>query len=81
MGRGYLDGEQEGEGTQEDCSATRLMVIGLAPGFMVIGLVFRLSLTNPSDSGSFLVVHTSFSQDGFQRGGFWKFGRTCGISL
>ena len=33
-------------------------------GFMVIGLVFRLSLTNHSDSGSFLVVPTSFSQDG-----------------
>ena len=36
-------------------------------GFMVMGL----SLANHSDSEFFLVVHTSFSQDGCQREGFW----------
>ena len=39
---------------------------------MVMGLVFGLSLTNHSDSESFLVVHTLFSQDGCQREGFWE---------
>ena len=33
-----------------------------ALGFMVVELVSRLSLANHSDSGSFLVVCTSFSQ-------------------
>ena len=37
-------------------------------GFMVMGL----SLANHSDSEFFLVVHTSFSQDGCQREGFWE---------
>ena len=36
------------------------------------GISFRLSLANPSDSESFLVVHTLFSQDGCQREGFWE---------
>ena len=40
-------------------------------GPMVMGLVSRLSLVNRSDSGSFLVVHALFSQDGCQRG-FWE---------
>ena len=40
-------------------------------GFMVMGLVSGLSLANHSDSESFLVVHTSFGQDGCQREGFW----------
>ena len=39
---------------------------------MVIGLVFRLSLANHSDSEPFLVVHALFSQDGCQREGFWE---------
>ena len=47
--------------------------------FMVVGLVSRLSLAHHSDSGSFLVVRALLSQDGFQRGGFWKVGRTFGI--
>ena len=40
--------------------------------FMVMGLVSGLSLANHSDSESFLVVHTLFSQDGCQREGFWE---------
>ena len=40
-------------------------------GFMVMGLVSRLSLANHSDSESFMVVHALFSQDGCQRG-FWE---------
>ena len=56
-----------GKGTQENCSVTWLVV----SGFMVMGLVSRLSLANHSDSESFLVVHALFSQDGCQREGFW----------
>ena len=61
-------GEQQGKGTQENSSVTWLAVLG----FMVMGLVSGLSLANHSDSGSFLVVHTLFSQDGLQREGFWE---------
>ena len=42
------------------------------PGYMVLGLVSRLSLANHSDSESFLVVHALFSQDGCQQEGFWE---------
>ena len=68
LGRGTPGGEQEGRGIQEDSSATWLTV----SGFMVMGLVFGLSLANHSDSESFLVVHALFSQDGCQREGFWE---------
>ena len=37
-----------------------------------MGLVSGLSLANPSDSESFLVVHVLFSQDRCQREGFWE---------
>ena len=60
IGQGHLGGEQEGKGTQENCSAAWLAV----SGFMVMGLVSALSLANHSDSESFLVVHALFSQDG-----------------
>ena len=40
--------------------------------FMVMGLVYGLSLANHSDSESFLVVSALFSQDGRQREGFWE---------
>ena len=36
----------------------------------MMGLISGLSLANHSDSESFLVVHTLFSQDGCQRDGF-----------
>ena len=65
-GKRHPGGEQESKGTQENCSATWLAV----SGFMVMGLVSGLSLANHSDSESFLVVHTLFSQDGCQRDGF-----------
>ena len=70
LGRGARGGEQEGQGPQENCSATWLTV----SGFTVMGLVYGLSLASNSDSGSFLVVHASLSQDGFQREGFWEVG-------
>ena len=59
------------KGTQESCFATGLTV----SGFVVMGLVSGLSLTNTSDSRSFLVALASFSQDGFQPEGFWEVGR------
>ena len=39
---------------------------------MVMELVSGLSLANPSDLESFLVVHALFSQDGCQQEGFWE---------
>ena len=33
VGKGHLSGEQQGKGTQENCSAVRLTV----PGFVVLG--------------------------------------------
>ena len=65
IGKGHPGGEKEAKGTQEDCSAKWLTV----SGFMVMGLVSRLCLSNHSDSGSFLVEHTLLSQDGCQ----WEF--------
>ena len=75
LGRGP-GGEQQSEGNQESCSAVWLAV----SGFMVMGLVSGLSLASHSDSGSFLVAHTSLSQDGFQQEGFWEVGRTYGLA-
>ena len=60
VGKGHLSGEQQGKGTQENCSAVRLTV----SGFMVMGLVSGWSLADHSNSESFLVVHASLSQDG-----------------
>ena len=68
LGKGRPGKEQQGEGTQEDRSATWLAV----SGFMVMGLVSGLSLASHSDSESFLVVHALFSQDGGQGEGFWE---------
>ena len=45
-------------------------------GFMMMELVSGLSLTNHSDSGSFLVAYASLSKNGFQREGFWEVGMT-----
>ena len=70
--KGNLRGEQQGKGTRENCSALWLKVSGFT--------VVVLSLTNHSDSGSFLVVHAWLGQDGF-REGFWDFGRTYGRCL
>ena len=69
LGKGpWVESSSVGFPSQENCYATWLAV----SGFMVMGLVSRLSLDNHSDSKSFLVVHTLFSQDGCQREGFWE---------
>ena len=60
IGRGHPGGEQQGKGTQENCSAAWLAFLG----FMLMGLVSGLSLANHSGSESFLVAHTLLSQDG-----------------
>ena len=52
IGKGCQGREQEGKGTQENCSALCLAV----SGFMVMGLVSELSLANHSGSGSFLEI-------------------------
>ena len=41
-------------------------------GFMMMGFISGLSSANHSDSESFLVMHALFSQDGYQREGFWE---------
>ena len=68
IGKEHLSGEQQGKGTQENCSAAWLAV----SGFMVMGLVSGLSLANHSNSESFLVAHALLSQDGCQQEGFWE---------
>ena len=68
LGSGHPGGKQEGEGTRENCSAMWLSILG----FIVMVMVSGLSLTNHSDSGSFMVAHTLLSQDGFQLEGFWE---------
>ena len=45
IGRRHLGREQQGKGTQENCSAMGLTI----SGFMVMGLVSRVSLDNHSD--------------------------------
>ena len=64
IGQVHPHGEQQGKGTQNSSAAAH-------SGFMVMGGVFGLSLASNSDSESFLLVHTLFSQDGCQRG-FWE---------
>ena len=46
IGKGHPGGEQEGKGTQENCPAAWLAVLG----FMVMGLVSGWSLANHSNS-------------------------------
>ena len=65
---GHLAGDQQGDGTQENCCALWLAVAG----FLVMGLVSGLSLASHSDSESFLMIHASLSQDRFQHEGFWE---------
>ena len=71
-------GEQQGKGTQENCSALG----SLSRVLVVMGLGFGLTLASHlacahtwSDSGFFLVARASLSQDRFQRAGFREVGR------
>ena len=58
--------EQQGQCTQEHCSAMWLTVLG----FMVMELVSGLSLSIQSDLGFLLVARTSLCQDRIHPGGF-----------
>ena len=58
----HRHGEQEGKGTHSTALSHNLQM----------GLLSGLSLANPSDLESFLVVHALFSQDGCQQEGFWE---------
>ena len=60
IGRRHWGREQQGKGTQENCSAMWVTV----SGFMFMGLASGLSLANHYDSESFLVAQVSLSQDG-----------------
>ena len=55
--------EKQGKGTREDSSAMWLKVLG----FMVVGLVSKLSLANHSDSESFLVAYQSAKMDSSEK--------------
>ena len=68
IGKGCPGGGQEGKRTQENCSDMWLTVWG----FIVMGLVSRLSLANHSDSQSSLVVHALLRQYGCWQEGFWE---------
>ena len=59
IGKGHPGEEAVSEGTQENCSASWLEVLG----FMTMGLVSGWSLANHSNSESFLVAHALLSQD------------------
>lgn len=50
---------QQGKGTRKDCCAGWQAVLG----FLEMGLVSRLSLSDRPDSGSFLDLHSLLSQD------------------
>ena len=65
-----------GRGTRVESSRAReprrtALPGGSVSGFMARGLVSRLSLSDRSDSGHFLVVHALLSQGGCQWG-FWE---------
>ena len=72
--KGHPGAEQVGKGTQENCSAAWLAVLG----FMVMGLVSRWSLANHSNSESFWwCTHRSAKMDAGKRdSGKWT-DRQC----
>ena len=63
-------GEQKGKGSQENCSAAWLSVLG----FMVMGLVSELSLANHSDSRVLPGAARLVQPNECQREGFWEVG-------
>ena len=66
--------EQEGKGTQENCSVTWLAV----SGFMVMGLVSRLSLADHSGPESLLVVQPcSAKMDAREKGSGRRLDMCC----
>ena len=71
IGKGHLGGEQEGKGTQENCSAAWLTV----SGFMVVGLVSGWFLANHSNSVFPGGAHIAQARRMLAR------GRTHGISF
>ena len=76
IGRRHPGGEQQGKGTQENCFATWLAV----SGFMVMGLVSRLSLANHSNS--VFPGGTRIAQPRWMLArGILGSGRTCGVSF
>ena len=76
IGNGHPGGEQEGQGTQENCSATWLAV----SGFMVMGLVSGWSLANHSNSvfpGGARIPQPRW----MLARGILGSGQTCGVSF
>jgi len=66
-----------GRGAQEESSKIReiggrLCHVARSLGFCGDGVSFWVVSGQSFDSGSFLMVYTSLSQDGFQREGFWE---------
>ena len=77
IGRRHQGTEQQGKGTQENCSAMWLAVSGV----MVMGLVSGWSLANHSNSESFLVAHGIAQPRWMLARGIVGSGRTCGVSF
>ena len=76
IGKGHPGGEQQGKGTQENCSATWLAV----SGFMVMGLVSGWSLANHSNS--VFPGGTCITQPRWMLArGILESGRTRGVSF
>ena len=63
IGRRHPGGEQQGKGTQENCSTMWLEV----SGFMVMGLVSGLSLAKHSQRPSWWRMHRSAKMDASER--------------
>ena len=68
IGKGCLEGEQQGKGTQEDCSTTWLEVLGFMVMRFFFHVVFGWSLWLRVLPG----VHTLLNQDECQWEGFWE---------
>ena len=78
MKRETLLGKVESRRMREPRTAATWLA---APGFPGMGLVSWLSLAPHSDSGSFSLVCSWLSQDGFQQDAFWEVGRTYGLTF
>ena len=77
IGKGCLGREQEGKGTQENCSVTCLTILD----FTVMGSVFGLPLASRSDSESFLDGACIAQPRWIPVRRILGEGKTCGISF
>ena len=77
IGKGHPGGEQEGGGTQENCSVTWLAVSGFYGDGISFQVVFSQSFWLRALSGGACLVQPRWMSDRRILGG----GRTCGVSF